>query len=187
MERSEYVTMYKNSLAEAFKAAGVELKKRPEKEDSGDDEKYSCENRGRKPRGGCGMNHLNSVLIEGNLTGDPLFRDAPKGVPVCAFTIASNHFCKSDGGLEKEVCFFDIEARSKLAEKCRNLGRKGIGVRVVGRLKQDRWYGADGVFHSDIFIVAEHVEFRPEKDGGDGRVPDKGESPPGGGFKELPF
>jgi single-strand DNA-binding protein len=133
------------------------------------------------------MNNLNSVLIEGNLTGDPRFKEARDGEPVCKFAIASNHFCKSDGGLEKEVCIFNIEARSKLAETCRNLGRKGIGVRVVGRLKQDRWYGPDGVFHSDVFIVAEHVEFRPEKNGGAGRVPDKGEAPPDAGFKELPF
>jgi single-strand DNA-binding protein len=33
---------------------------------------------------------------------------------------------------------------------------------VVGRLKQDRWIGADGKARSKITIVAEHVEFRPE-------------------------
>jgi len=35
-------------------------------------------------------------------------------------------------------------------------------VRIVGRLKQDRWNGNDGKTHSKILIVAEHVEFRPE-------------------------
>jgi len=40
--------------------------------------------------------------------------------------------------------------------------KKGRGVRVVGRLKQDRWTDADGKPHSRIFIVAEHVEFRPQ-------------------------
>jgi single-strand DNA-binding protein len=35
-------------------------------------------------------------------------------------------------------------------------------VRVVGRLKQDRWTGNDGKPHSKVSIVAEHVEFRPE-------------------------
>jgi single-strand DNA-binding protein len=49
-----------------------------------------------------------------------------------------------------------------LAENCYNLGRKGRGVRVVGRLKQDRWPGQDGKNHSRVMIVAEHVEFRPE-------------------------
>jgi len=32
----------------------------------------------------------------------------------------------------------------------------------VGRLKQERWTGTDGTNHSKIYIVAEHVEFRPE-------------------------
>jgi single-strand DNA-binding protein len=108
------------------------------------------------------MNNLNSILIEGNLVRDPLFRSTPKGTPVCNFTLASNRFFKQDSGLEKEVGFFDVETWAKLAENCYNLGHKGRGVRVVGRLKQDRWNGSDGKPHSRVTIVAEHVEFRPE-------------------------
>jgi single-strand DNA-binding protein len=108
------------------------------------------------------MNNLNSILIEGNLVRDPLFRSTPKGTPVCNFTLASNRFFKQDSGLEKEVSFFDVETWSKLAENCNNLGHKGRGVRVVGRLKQERWSGSDGKPHSKVTIVAEHVEFRPE-------------------------
>ncbi|MDR1319082.1 MAG: single-stranded DNA-binding protein, partial [Treponema sp.] len=81
-------------------------------------------------------------------------------------------FFKQDSGLEKEVSFFEIESWAKLAEQCYNLGRKGRGVRVVGRLKQDRWNSADGKTHSKVSIVAEHVEFRPEfkKDDGSGKT-----------------
>jgi single-strand DNA-binding protein len=108
------------------------------------------------------MNNLNSILIEGNLVRDPLYRTTPKGTPVCSFTLASNRFFKQDSGLEKEVSFFDVETWAKLAENCYNMGHKGRGVRVVGRLKQDRWNGSDGKAHSKITIVAEHVEFRPD-------------------------
>ena len=108
------------------------------------------------------MNNLNSILIEGNLVRDPLYRTTPKGTPLCTFTLASNRFFKQDSGLEKEVSFFDVESWAKLAENCHSLGRKGRGVRVVGRLKQDRWNGTDGKSHSKVAIVAEHVEFRPE-------------------------
>jgi single-strand DNA-binding protein len=108
------------------------------------------------------MNNLNSILIEGNLVRDPLLRSTPKGTAVCTFTLASNRFFKQDSGLEREVGFFDVETWAKLAEHCYNQGRKGRGVRVVGRLKQDRWNGSDGKAHSRIAIVAEHVEFRPE-------------------------
>ncbi|MDR2194277.1 MAG: single-stranded DNA-binding protein [Treponema sp.] len=108
------------------------------------------------------MNNLNSILIEGNLVREPVLKSTAKGTSLCTFTIASNRVYKQDNMLEKEVGFFDIESWSKLAENCYNLGRKGRGVRVVGRLKQDRWNGPDGKACSKISIVAEHVEFRPE-------------------------
>ena len=108
------------------------------------------------------MSNLNSILIEGNLVREPQLRSTPKGTSFCTLSLASNRFYKQDSGFEKEVSFFDVVAWSQLAELCYNNGRKGRGVRVVGRLKQDRWNDAEGKAHSKITIVAEHVEFRPE-------------------------
>jgi single-strand DNA-binding protein len=114
------------------------------------------------------MNNLNSILIEGNLVRDPLLRTTPKGTSVCNFSLASNRFFRQDSGMEREVSFFEVETWAKLAETCSNLGKKGRGVRVVGRLKQDRWTGNDGKQRSRVSIVAEHVEFRPEFRKGEG-------------------
>jgi len=108
------------------------------------------------------MNNLNSILIEGNLVRDAETRTTPKGTMLCNFPIASNRFYKQDSGLEKEVSFFNVQAWSKLAETVSNHGRKGRGVRVVGRLKQERWQDSEGKAQSKIIIVAEHIEFRPE-------------------------
>jgi single-strand DNA-binding protein len=108
------------------------------------------------------MNNLNSILIEGNLVRDPLLRSTAKGTPVCTFSLASNRFYKQDTGFEREVSFFEVETWAKLAESCHNLGHKGRGVRVVGRLKQERWQGTDGKPRAKIVIIAEHVEFRPD-------------------------
>ena len=108
------------------------------------------------------MNNLNSILIEGNMVRDPLIRSTPKGTSICTFSLASNRYMKQDSGWGKEVSFFTVEAWSKLADACYSLGHKGRGVRVVGRLKQDRWNNAEGKSCSRITIVAEHVEFRPE-------------------------
>jgi len=108
------------------------------------------------------MNNLNSILIEGNIVRDPLLRNTPKGTAVCTFTIACSRFYRDDTGLAKEVSFFDIETWSKLAESCYQRGKKGRALRVVGRLRQDRWQGADGKDHARIVVLAEHVEFRPE-------------------------
>jgi single-strand DNA-binding protein len=108
------------------------------------------------------MNHLNSILIEGRLVRDPLFRTTAKGVSLCTFALATDRFYKQETSMEKETNFFDVESWSQLAEKCRDLGHQGRGVRVVGRLKQGRWTDADGKPRSRVSIVAEHIEFRPE-------------------------
>ncbi|MFP4429982.1 MAG: single-stranded DNA-binding protein [Spirochaetota bacterium] len=107
------------------------------------------------------MNNLNSILIEGNLTRDPVLATTPKGTPVCNFSVASNRFYRQDTESKKEVSFFDVEVWAKLANQCGEYLSKGRGVRVVGRLKQDRWTDNDGKNHSRVKIVGEHVEFRP--------------------------
>lgn len=107
------------------------------------------------------MNSLNSILIEGNLTKDPELKATPKGTSVCSFSVASNRFYKQDQEYQKEVSFFDVETWAKLAESCAEYLEKGRGVRVVGRLKQDRWQDAEGNPRSKVKIVAEHVEFKP--------------------------
>ena len=108
------------------------------------------------------MNNLNSVLIEGNMVRDPLIRSTPKGAQVCNFSIASNRYYRQESNLEKETGFFEVEAWGRLANTCSIQGRKGRGVRVVGRLKQDRWTGIDGKSHNKVAIVAEHVEYRSD-------------------------
>jgi single-strand DNA-binding protein len=108
------------------------------------------------------MNNLNSILIEGNMVRDPQYRTTTKGTSVCHFCLASNRYLRRDNGYEQEVSFFDVETWAKLADTCGSIGKKGRGVRVVGRLKQDRWTDNDGKPRSRVTIVAEHVEFRPD-------------------------
>jgi single-strand DNA-binding protein len=105
------------------------------------------------------VNNLNSILIEGRLTEDPKYQTTPKGTPLCTFTLASTRYYKAEEGNEKEVSFFAVEAWAKLAENICNLGRKGRGARVVGRIKEDRWEDTEGKSHSRVIIVAEHLEF----------------------------
>jgi single-strand DNA-binding protein len=116
------------------------------------------------------MNQLNSILIEGNLVRDPQFRTTPRGTSVCNFSIASNRFFKGETSMEKEVSYFEIVAFGKLAEQSSGKAHKGRGVKVVGRIKQERWNGNDGKAHSKVVIVAEHVEFRPEPKDNDAAV-----------------
>ncbi len=108
------------------------------------------------------MNNLNSILLEGNLVRDPELNFTAKGTPVCSFSVASNRYFKQDDEMQQEVSYFDVTTWSKLAEVCKEYLTKGRGVRVVGRLKQDRWTNEEGKTRSKVHIIAEHVEFKPK-------------------------
>ena len=124
------------------------------------------------------MNNLNSVLIEGNLVKDPELAYTPKGTAVCKFTVACNRSYKQDDQLQKEVSFFEVSTWTRLAEVCGEYLKKGRGVRIVGRLKQDRWNDPEGRLHTRVQIIAEHVEFKPQfnkdKAGADGGTEGEG-------------
>jgi len=71
-----------------------------------------------------------------------------------------------------EVSFFEVSTWARLAKVCGEYLKKGRGVRVVGRLRQDEWTDPEGKPRSRIEIVAEHVEFKPQfknKDGDDAK------------------
>jgi len=110
------------------------------------------------------MNHLNNMILEGNIVADPVLKEISNGDSLCTFKVATDRFYKkSNHDVEKEVSFFDIQAWGKLAETIGKYGSKGRGVRIVGRLKQDRWEGPDGNPRSKVIIVAENVELRKEQ------------------------
>ena len=125
------------------------------------------------------MNNLNSVLLEGNLCRDPELRYTPKGTPVCTLVLASNRSYKVEGERQEEVSFVETTTWGKLATVCAEHLAKGRGVRVVGRLKQDRWEDAEGNARAKVVIVAEQVEFQPRRSAAGDRngaaTPEQGE------------
>ncbi|MFA4971778.1 MAG: single-stranded DNA-binding protein [bacterium] len=121
------------------------------------------------------MDNLNSILVEGDLTNDPELSYTGKGTAVCGFAVAVTRFYKQDDQLQKEVSFFEVTSFARLAEVCGEYLKKGRGVRVVGRLKQDRWTDTEGKPKSKVVIVAERVEFKPRLKSGDD-VPETPES-----------
>ena len=106
------------------------------------------------------MNSLNSVLLDGELACNPESRITPNGSVVTEFKVVSSRFYKQDNKIEKEASTFEVEAWAKLAQTCAEELGKGSMVRVVGRLKQDRWTDSEGKQRSKVKVVAEHVELR---------------------------
>ena len=109
------------------------------------------------------MNQLNSLILEGNVVRQAELSEPSKGFKVCKFPVAVNRYIKkSTGEGMEEVSYFDVEAYGKIAEVCEKQSSKGRGIRVVGRLKQNRWKDDSGRNMSKVFIVAEHIEFKPK-------------------------
>ncbi len=101
------------------------------------------------------------VVIEGNLTHDPNLTTLPSGKNVCRFSIATNYYYRNkEKELISDVTYVNIDTWGGLAESCDKYLKKGRGVRVVGRLRQERWNDEEGRSREKYIIVAEHVEFQ---------------------------
>lgn len=108
------------------------------------------------------MNQLNSIILEGNVCKDPEIKEINAEKNLATFSIAVNRYYKKpDGEYEQETSYFDVDAwGSNFVKIISEKASKGVGVRVVGRLKQNRWQDKDGKWQSRISVIAEHVEFK---------------------------
>lgn len=105
---------------------------------------------------------MNQVLVEGNVVRESVIRETPRGTKVCTVPIATNYYYRdANGETQKDVAFFDVEAWGEsFCAKIVGMAKKGRGLRVVGRLKQDRWKNSEGKNISKTYIVAEHIDFQ---------------------------
>lgn len=105
------------------------------------------------------MPELNSVIIAGNLTKDPVFRQTTNGTPVVNFTIASNRKFKNNGKWQEDVCYVGVVAWNKLADSCRDRLKKGSAVLIDGELQSRTWKTEDGHNRSIVEIKARRIQF----------------------------
>ncbi len=106
------------------------------------------------------MPEMNSVIIAGNLTRDPVFRQTMSGTPVVNFTVASNRRFRDGGNQwQEDVCYIGIVAWNKLADSCRDRLKKGNAVLVDGTLQSRNWKTEDGHNRSIVEIKARRIQF----------------------------
>lgn len=96
---------------------------------------------------------INSIVLAGNVVADPESRSTQSGKTVATFRLAVNNPLN-----DKDVVYIDIDTWEKQADFVTNYVKKGSGVSVVGRLRQDSWE-KDGKKQSKIIVVAERVNF----------------------------
>ena len=107
------------------------------------------------------MANYNKVIIIGNLTREPDYKQLSSGQAICRLTIANNRSYKNKqtGATVSEVCFIDVDVWGPQADHCRQYLQKGRPVLIDGRLKQENWTDAEGKARSRHGIVAERVVF----------------------------
>ena len=103
-------------------------------------------------------NDLNSLILEGVVSGEP---HLVKTSDVLNFTVETTRYYKNRAGEDVAETFqFSVVAFGSM---CKIPLKDGSGVRVVGRLKQNKWTDSEGASHSEVQIVAEHIEIRKTK------------------------
>jgi single-strand DNA-binding protein len=114
------------------------------------------------------MAGYNRVVLVGNLTRDPEYKQLTSGQGVCRLGLATNRQFKNNktGAMVQEVCFIDIDVWGPQAESCRQYLQKGRSVLIEGRLKLDSWEDTNGQSRSKHSIVADRVVFLTAADGG---------------------
>lgn len=107
------------------------------------------------------MAGYNRIIIVGNLTRDPEFKQLPSGQAVCRLGLASNRQFKNrqTGTMGQEVCYVDVDVWGPQADTCRQYLAKGRPVLVEGRLKFDTWQDQQGATRSKHTIAADRVVF----------------------------
>lgn len=107
------------------------------------------------------MAGYNRVVMVGNLTRDPEYKQLTSGQPVCRLGLATNRQFKNrqTGAMVQEVCYIDIDVWGAQAESCRQYLQKGRSVLIEGRIKLDSWQDQNGQNRSKHSIVADRVVF----------------------------
>ena len=106
------------------------------------------------------MPEINYVIVAGNLTKDPIFRQTTNNTPVVNFSIASNRKYKdSSNQWQEDVCYVGIVAWNKLAESCRDRLKKGSAVLLMANYKAEAGNPKKGIIEALLKLKQEEFSF----------------------------
>jgi single-strand DNA-binding protein len=106
------------------------------------------------------MPELNSVIVAGNLTKDPVFRQTSNNTPVVNFHVAANRRYKdSSNQWQEDVCYVGVVAWNKLADSCRDRLKKGSAVLIDGELQSRTFKTEDSKNRTIVEIKAKRIQF----------------------------
>lgn len=107
---------------------------------------------------------MNTITLIGRLTRDPELEQTPTGTAVCRIRLAVPRRRKE--GRDEGAVFVTVVAYGAQATAAGNHLTKGRQMAVDGRLEYREWTTDDGAHRSVHEVVAEHVEFLGQPNGG---------------------
>ena len=129
---------------------------------------------------------FNTIILVGNLGGDPELRYTPQGDAVCNFTMATNEKKKDRSGEYQNVAtWFKVTLWRKTAEAASKYLVKGSPVYIQGRLGVETWTDRDGKDRFTLTVNAQDMQFIGSKDGNSGGG-EYDQSRPSGNYSQAP-
>lgn len=103
---------------------------------------------------------MNTVIISGNLTTDPVLKSTQNGKEMCTLRVAVN----SGWGENQQTAFLHVITFGKTAANCDRFLAKGRKVLIRGRITTGSYEKQNGekVYTTDI--IADDVEFLGKAD-----------------------
>lgn len=106
------------------------------------------------------MPELNNVMVAGNLTKDPTFRETSNNTPVVNFHVAINRRYRDSSNLwQEDVCYVGVVAWNKLADSCRERLTKGSAVLIDGELQSRTFKSDENKNRTIVEIKAKRIQF----------------------------
>lgn len=106
------------------------------------------------------MTAMNQILLECTVSHDAETTEKTLET-VTKFPVSyTSDYKNAKGEIVKEKAFFDIELYGGYGERLGASLKKGKEIRIVGRLKQERYTDSCGKEHSKVSIIAEHIDFK---------------------------
>lgn len=109
------------------------------------------------------MNQLNNIIIEGTVINTPevVAKNTSTGNKLVKMTLVNDRYYKDiEGKSKQDSLFIVVQCWGELGEKVLSVVDKGLVIRVVGRLRMERWETKTGEKRNALEIVASHVEYR---------------------------
>ena len=107
---------------------------------------------------------INKVILVGNLGADPELRYTANELPVCSFSIATDHMKRNgEGESEKETLWHSVACFGQIAEAAGKHLKKGRQAYIEGTLVPNVWQDSEGTKHAGVRVHAHTVEFLGNK------------------------